>query len=148
MTLILRRLLASSTYAITGTFEALCAKLEKQVPDQEIVEGEIAENFEGYDELRDEWQEQEETEKNESAEYSEGDLLEIKEELKSLRKFESLAKSIQKNSKGEKLITALSRGFSELNRIGAPNKAIIFTESKRTQEYLFRILDNSEYKGK
>lgn len=148
MTLILRRLLASSTYAITGTFEALCAKLQKLVPDQESVEEELAENFEGYEELKDEWQEQEENDNNESETYSEGDLVEIKEELKSLREFESLAKAIQKNSKGEKLITALSRGFSELNRIGAPNKAIIFTESKRTQEYLFRILDNSQYKDK
>ena len=149
MTLILRRLLASSTYAITGTFEALCSKLEKKVPGEETVESELADNFETYEELKDEWQEQEEENENENAPvYSNQDLINIKDELKSLREFEKLAKSIQKNSKGEKLITALSRGFAELNRIGAPSKAIIFTESKRTQEYLFRILDSSQYKGK
>lgn len=148
MTLILRRLLASSTYAITGTFEALCAKLEKKVPGVEEIENELASNYEGYDEMKDEWLEQEELTENVLEQHSVQDLSEIKNELKSLREFEALAKSIQKNSKGEKLITALSRGFSELERIGAPNKAIIFTESKRTQEYLFKILENSLYKGK
>ncbi len=149
MTLILRRLLASSTYAITGTFEALCAKLERKVPGVETVENELVDNFETYEELKDEWQEQEdENEEGSAPIYSNQDLIDIKDELKSLKEFENLAKSIQKNSKGEKLITALSRGFAELSRIGAPSKAIIFTESKRTQEYLFRILENSQYKAK
>lgn len=148
MTLILRRLLASSTYAITGTFEALCRKLENLAPENEEIENEISENFESYEELKDEWQAQEESILAEpKPEYSREDRVNIRNELNSLKEFEKLAKSIQKNSKGEKLLTALLRGFSELERIGAPRKAIIFTESKRTQEYLFRILECSEYKG-
>ena len=72
-----------------------------------------------------------------------------------LRQFHELAKSIQKNSKGEVLLTALRRGFDAANRAreehqnGAlQQKAIIFTESRRTQEYLLRLLEESEFAGK
>jgi ERCC4-related helicase len=147
MTLILRRLLASSTYAITGTFESLIKKLENKSIESTDVETAITDNFESYETLKEEWQDENIVEEP-KIEYSHEDQVNIKLELTSLREFEKLAKSIQRNSKGEKLLTALSRGFSELDRIGAPRKAIIFTESKRTQEYLMRILEDSEYKGK
>ena len=72
-----------------------------------------------------------------------------------LREFHALAKSIIKNSKGEVLLTALRRGFAAAEQAqkskGAPalqQKAIIFTESRRTQEYLYQILENTEFAGK
>lgn len=156
MTLILRKLLASSTHAITGTLEALANKLEdtlkthsqKEAP--EVVEG-LSQDFETYDELKDEWQEDDD--KSDDAEESQEnvltseDLSNISSELKSLREFERLARSIQKNSKGEELLTALEKGFSEARRHNAPRKAIIFTESTRTQKYLKEVLENSDYKG-
>jgi hypothetical protein len=43
------------------------------------------------------------------------------------------------------LLTALDRAFSELERLGAAKKAIIFTESKRTQEYLLSLLADTSY---
>ena len=63
-----------------------------------------------------------------------------------LREFHALAKSIVKNSKGEVLLTALRRGFAAAAKAAATSqggatlqqKAVIFTESRRTQEYLFR----------
>jgi ERCC4-related helicase len=148
MTLILRRLLASSTYAISGTLEGLVKKLEAiVVPGTNSgLEAELEENYETYDELKDEW-EQEESESSNS-EYTKADFENIKSEIKSLKEFESLAKSIRKNSKGEKLFTALENGFKELQRLGASRKAIIFTESKRTQEYLKEILEGRGYSGK
>ncbi len=72
-----------------------------------------------------------------------------------LREFHALAKSIIKNSKGEVLLTALRRGFAaaaeaQKNQVGTTiqQKAIIFTESRRTQEYLFRVLEQTEFAGK
>lgn len=56
-----------------------------------------------------------------------------------------MATSIRDNAKGKALLTALERAFAELERLGAPKKAIIFTESKRTQEYLFSLLVETEY---
>ena len=71
------------------------------------------------------------------------------EEIKSLRLFTELANSIVKNSKGERLQTALKRGLAEAKSKGGREKAIIFTESTRTQEYVRSILEEiSRYKGK
>jgi superfamily II DNA/RNA helicase len=60
-----------------------------------------------------------------------------------------------KNSKGEVLLTALRRGFAAAAQAqqsqGAATlqqKAVIFTESRRTQEYLFRVLAQTEFAGK
>jgi hypothetical protein len=72
----------------------------------------------------------------------------MRDELHSLREFHSLARSIAKNSKGEVLLTALKRGFAEAMKKGANKKAVIFTESTRTQSYLRDILEKTEYAGK
>jgi ERCC4-related helicase len=65
----------------------------------------------------------------------------VAEEIKSLRLFTELANSIAKNSKGERLQTALKRGLAEAKSKGGREKAIIFTESTRTQEYVRSILE-------
>lgn len=142
MTLILRRLLASSTFAISSTLEGLGKKLENIISQNTIVDTEeiIAENFETFDELKDEWSEDDEEEKEEDS-YTADDIENIKTEIKALKEFETLAKSIHRNSKGEKLFTALENGFKEMGRLNAPRKAIIFTESTRTQLYLRNILE-------
>lgn len=149
MTLILRRLLASSTYAIAGTLEALADRLDsiifQQSIDNQELENQIVENYEEYDEIKDEWEDESEVEK---VVYSSDELEEIKKESEKLRQFFQLANSIQKNSKGEVLIKALKRGFAEAERLGANRKAIIFTESTRTQKYLFELLEQAEFSGK
>lgn len=153
MTLILRKLLASSTYAISGTLEALANKLEGIVTshsEKNQVEEKIAQDFETYDELKDEWtdEEAEETTEKQEKNYSSDDINNIRIEITQLKEFESLAKSIQVNSKGEKLFTALQKGFEEASQKGASKKAIIFTESTRTQNYLKDILESRGYAGK
>jgi ERCC4-related helicase len=144
MTLILRRLLASSTFAISSTLEALGKKLNDIIEKNtnNIILEDLADNFETFDELKDEWEEENEEENiKEVREYSFDDIENIKAEIISLKEFETLAKSIHKNSKGEKLFTALDRGFKEMQRLNAPLKAIIFTESTKTQLYLRNILE-------
>jgi len=150
MTLILRRLLASSTYAISGTLEALAAKLEtlvaNQANDGRIIEETISAEYEEYDEIKDEWVEDEVVE--ETRMYTKEEIEEIKNETARLKEFFTLAYSIKKNSKGEVLLTALKKGFAEAEKIGAKRKAIIFTESTRTQKYLNELLQNAEFAGK
>jgi hypothetical protein len=82
-------------------------------------------------------------------------LAEMKAEAEKLRGFLNLATSILKNAKGEVLLTALRRGFAAASEARARSrssslqpKAVIFTESRRTQEYLFRLLQETEFKGK
>lgn len=146
MTLILRKLLASSTYAISGTLEALGNKLDAIIENQAlpVFEAAISEDFEEYDEVKDEWTEEEEN-AEEKKTYTPDELRSIREESISLKDFSELAKSIKKNSKGEVLLTALKAGFAEAGKRGGSKKAIIFTESTRTQKYLENILENTEY---
>ena len=66
-------------------------------------------------------------------------------EIEELRHFKALATNIRDNAKGKALLTALDRAFAELDRLGAARKAIIFTESKRTQEYLLSLLADTPY---
>ena len=159
MTLILRKLLASSTYAISQTLNNLAQKLEGVAKDTESLQAdpqEIIEDLEDADELMDEWEENDgNSEKEEEAHYNPEQVAEIQQEMAKLREFHNLARSIIKNSKGEVLLSALRKGFSAATKAqsdqGAETlqqKAVIFTESRRTQEYLFKILEQTEFAGK
>jgi ERCC4-related helicase len=151
MTLILRRLLASSTYAISGTLQGLAQKLDDIVTthnqDLSAVENVVSENYEEYGELLDEWEEDEES-TNDRKTFTSEEINDIKKESEKLKEFFQLAHSIHKNSKGEVLLTALKKGLAEAARFGAQRKAIIFTESTRTQRYLYDLLQQTEFSGK
>jgi ERCC4-related helicase len=151
MTLILRKLLASSTYAISGTLEALATKLDNIIQKHEATnDNELELDFETYDELADEWagEEEEEEIEEQEIEYTDEEIELIKAEKADLVRFKELADKIRKNDKAEKLFTALERGFSELQKLGANQKALIFTESRRTQDFLFNLLEARGYKDK
>ncbi len=155
MTLILRKLLASSTFAIAGTLEGLAYKLENELirnNQQEEIKATISEDFETYEEVDDEWRDEEENGEEspdaEERQYTAEEIKEIEKEIHDLREFHKLARSIMRNAKGGVLLTALKNGFAEAERLGANKKALIFTESRRTQTYLQEILEKSEYTGK
>ncbi len=159
MTLILRKLLASSTYAISGTLDGLVRKLEAAELAATTVDSapdELPQDIEELDELADEWDGDDNgATPAEKARLSPEQVGELKEEMVQLREFHRLANSIVSNSKGDVLLTALRRGFAAAaeaqKQQGAATlqqKAIIFTESRRTQEYLVRILEQTEFAGK
>jgi hypothetical protein len=162
MTLILRKLLASSTYAISDTLQGLANKLQAASDASEQVATppeDVLDNFELLPEVEDEWAEDDEDSENGdgsgAAMLTPQQLEELKQEMNTLREFHTLAKNIQKNSKGEVLLTALSRGFAAARSAKANHessalqqKALIFTESRRTQEYLYRILEQTQFAGK
>lgn len=147
MTLILRKLLASSSYAISGTLKALELRLKEIIENQNNLKKRVnvIEDFETFNELEDEWNNEEYDDFNI---LSNIEIEEVKSELVSISNFKNLACSIIKNSKGEKLLLALNKGFEKLLELGANNKAIIFTESTRTQSYLLEHLTNNGYKDK
>lgn len=154
MTLILRKLLASSTYAISGTLQRLVYKLEAILAENTItVESieDLQEDYEAYDETEDEWfedEDEDEEEFNQKKIFTQDDLEAIKEEIEELRTMSDLAHSIKENSKGDALLSGLKVGFEKLEeQPGANRKAIIFTESRRTQEYLKELLERSGYAG-
>lgn len=147
MTLILRKLLASSTYAIHDTFCSLISRLEAKLKHQD--DNNLEDLYFDFDGSDEEWIDDEEIENDEEQEIlSPTDIDGIKKEITDLYVFRDLAAKIKKNSKAEQLFTALDKGFEQLDSLGANKKALIFTESRRTQEFLYELLEKRGYKGK
>jgi adenine-specific DNA-methyltransferase len=154
ITLVLRKLLASSTFAIAATLERLAMRLEAMSTSPEILLDD--EDLEGVDELQDELEEEEEAEESEEESEEEKsaeapqriDPERLKAEIADLRRFVERAKRISVNAKGEVLIPALKIAFDKAQELGAQRKAVLFTESRRTQEYLFDLLSRRGYEGK
>ena len=143
MTLVLRKLLASSTFAIAGALTSISnrlkAKLRKQEP-AESLEDELDQDYEALDETAEEWTEDEPAEM-----LTEADRKALEQEIADLDGFAQLAASIDHNAKGKALLKALGIAFAKAREIGAAQKAIIFTESRRTQSYLLRLLADSPF---
>ncbi|WP_245630264.1 SNF2-related protein [Alicyclobacillus acidiphilus] len=137
MTLVLRKLLASSTFAVAGTLRGLIRRLENLQP---VNVEEVADDYEGVDELEDEWDDTWEDERV--------DPQLLAEELSLLRRSADLAESIRDNAKGDALLTVLDKAMDKAKSLGAREKAVIFTESRRTQQYLFQLLTDNGYEGK
>jgi superfamily II DNA or RNA helicase len=144
MTLVLRKLLASSTFAIAGALESISnrlkAKLQKKEPTESL-EDELDKDYESLDETAEEWGEDGPAEP-----LSDADRAAIEAEVADLDSFASLAVSISHNAKGKALVKALTIAFAKARELGAAEKAIIFTESRKTQNYLLRVLADSEFK--
>ena len=140
--LILRKRLGSSTYAVASTLERIANRLEA-----ELLSGRRRSNRGA---LVDEDMTDEEFEASESALFAlpspahseavESMREEMAAEVEELRAYAELARSITVNQKAVKLMEALDQGFAKLAEIGAPQKAIIFTDSTKTQEYLANAL--------
>jgi superfamily II DNA or RNA helicase len=144
ISLVLWKLLASSTHAIAGALETMAKRLQgvlDQAPRVPDLAEELDEDYESLDETADEWDDQEPS--TGATNRSERDA--IAHEIEELRHFKTLATNIRDNAKGKALLTALVRAFAELDRLGAARKAIIFTESRRTQEYLLNLLADTPY---
>jgi adenine-specific DNA-methyltransferase len=150
MTLVLRKLLASSTFAIAATLERLAMRLEALSTSPENLLDD--EDLEGIEELQDELEEEQEAEESEEEKPAEAPRRiapeRLKAEIADLRRFVERAKRISVNAKGEALIPALKIAFDKAQELGAQRKAVLFTESRRTQQYLFDLLARSGYEGK
>lgn len=144
ISLVLWKLLASSTHAIAGALETMAKRLQgvlNEATEAPDLADELDKDYESLDETADEWSDQD----SDVAASSRMERDIIAQEIEELRHFKTLATNIRDNAKGKALLTALDRAFAELDRLGAARKAIIFTESKRTQEYLLDLLADTPY---
>ena len=157
ISLVLHKLLSSSTFAVAGTLQTIISRLQKVVDEhKEIDENEllndIAEDVPELEEYEDEWFEEEEEETDiaelEERVYTPEDIEAIKNEIHDLETIHALALSIASNTKGECLLKALDIAFRDKREHGQPEKALIFTESNRTQSYLKELLEANGYAGK
>lgn len=148
MILVYRKLLASSSFAIADTLKKLSENLKNELklrkkemstekinPESIIDEG-LEEEFEESELEGIEQKKKKEKQRIDSA-FSDED---IKREIEELEEYHSLAIKIKENTKGRALIDALIQLLKQAKEKKWPGKAVVFTESRRTQEYLSRLL--------
>jgi len=156
MILVYRKLLASSSFAIAGTLDHLIKFLRKELELRETdrLSKEMQADLFTKSELENEGLEEEfeeleiegaeEKEKKELKPRIDQSLFSddhIGKEIEELESYYNLAVKIKENSKGKALIKALKTIFKTAEEKKWPKKAIVFTESTRTQEYIRRLLD-------
>lgn len=135
VTLVLRKLLASSPKAIEGALGKIVARLELE---QQAAEEDL-DDFETGDEYEDSFDDGDE---------DEADRLSFAAELEELKAAKKLAAGVQRCAKADALLSVLHRAMDEVTRLGGQRKAVIFTESVRTQMFLCDLLSQSGYEGK
>ena len=153
--LILRKLLASSSHAVTATLAIIRERLERLLVgsiDEES--GLLIERLIADDDLEQDYIEEDASDDEESPEESTSAKSEIinlnalRAEISEISAFIDSAQTLKTDTKAQALLKALTLGFGKMAELHAPRKAIIFTESKRTQEYLHRFLSANGYEGK
>lgn len=147
--LILRKLLASSTEAVLATLEAIKVRLQKLL-DRQSIDEEWFEHLVEEDDLEEDLLEAAEDSANYEA-HDSGSKIDfelLSKEIAELDTYIEIAHSIREDQKSFALLNALEQGFARMSAMGAPRKAVIFTESRRTQEYLARFLEAHGHAGK
>lgn len=145
--LILRKRLGSSTFAVASTLKRIVARME-----DEYSAGKVRDNRGGLVEFDD--LSEEEIEEFEQAGAIDSYALdsakqraEFRAEIDELKSYAELAESITSNVKAEHLLDAINMGFGALESKAA-RKAIIFTESTITQDYIAKVLEREGFTGK
>lgn len=139
--MVVRKRLGSSTRAVAATLERIANRLSG-------VGATSAENT-WADYLGDEFTSEQLAAANRrtAQTYGTGSHLQkaIQEEVAELRALAALARSVPIDTKAVRLNDAILAGFERLREIGAPQKAIVFTESRETQMFLAKVLRDSGF---
>ena len=143
--LMIRKLMSSSTAAVIGTLEGLMNRLNnsenlfenKTFLNNLINDEDILSEYEGS------WDDAPYiSHKNNSISVN------IAAEKAFLQSLIDKATQIKVDAKTEKLVGTLNQGFDKIKEKGGLRKAIIFTESNRTLNYLFDYLSKNGFKDK
>jgi len=150
-TMIIRKILASSAYALVFTLTHIKERLERMLAQHKLEKfdpDDLADDLDGWQDF------EEDTDGDvldETSLFSESDEINeprLKAEITTLEGFIKQAKSIKNESKAQALLVALDEAFKKLYAQGAARKALIFTESTKTQAFLRDFLEANGYAGK
>lgn len=138
--LIARKILGSSTFAISQFLQGIINRLE----EKKRIDESLLNDIDTIDELAEEWGDDDESE----LEKPTYDAATLAAEIDELKGYRDLAFSIGANAKGEKLVEKLPEILAEIVKRGGQEKAVIFTESVRTQKYLVEVLTANGFDGR
>jgi len=132
--LVLRKIMASSSYALSFTIERMIERIKSKhnINIVDLCSSVATENDDWIDEDI----------------FDEADIYNSATslpEISELERFKSMALYVGVESKAKSLLSALEIGFAKLREFGANEKALIFTESIRTQEYLKKYLEDNGF---
>lgn len=138
VTLVIRKILASSSFAIQGTLTTMIERLEKKLP--------LADALNDYDAITD-LTDEEGVNENEDEDDT-VDPAALAAEVNQLKNFRALAEHISRDAKADALLRVIGKAFDFAERLGGKRKAVIFTESVRTQSQLKQLLEDNGHAGK
>ena len=136
LTLVIRKLLASSSFALIETFEVILERLQKLLEGTKSKDAQ--EGFELFwNYLDDDYDEDAEEEEDADVVFQKQ---QIQEEIDEVTAIIDNATKIKTNAKIKALKQAIETAFDMQREKGIAEKVVIFTESKRTQKYVAKEL--------
>ncbi len=140
VTLIVRKILGSSTFAVAGTLRAIIERLHRV----ELPEIADVSDIDSAEEDQEEWGDAKDPQPPKLPPL---DARKLKAEIDELTRYRDLALRIPVNAKGGRLLETLPEILNQIAAHGGQRKAVIFTESVRTQRYLAELLSEQGYAG-
>ena len=138
VTMVVRKILGSSTFAVSATLTKIIDRLKQMRP----VDIETVADYDVIDEEAEELDDDGDANANQPV-----DPKKLEAEIAELEGYRTLALAIGQNQKGLELVKALPKVLDEIEGKGGQRKAVIFTESVRTQGYLAELLAANGYAG-
>ncbi|WP_242395067.1 SNF2-related protein [Anaeromyxobacter oryzisoli] len=141
--LVYRKILASSSFALAATLDRLADTLEQRIAGVECTaQAELLLEMDGFAEEVEELFDEPSRGGRPKGQLA---LRRMNDELAELRACAKLARTIKVNAKGDALVRGLDRCFTVAKACGFPEKAVVFTEFRRTLDYLKRLLEAKGY---
>lgn len=161
LTLLVRKVLASSSVALAGTLETILARLrrlrsEARTPTASWLDDLLGEDPDLVEELSEDHEEEADEEsaphdlraaEDAPAETDAIDPRRLEAEIARVADLAARARAIGADRKTQRLLTALEKGWARLRELGAAEKAVVFTESRRTMAFLKDYLEAHGYAG-
>jgi hypothetical protein len=141
--LVYRKILASSSFALAATLDRLAGSLEEKLAGAECsAQADLALELDGF---ADEAEELFDSGGAPARAKGAAAVRAMRSELAELRACARLARGIQANAKAGALVRGLDRCFTVAKACGWPEKAVVFTEFRRTQDHLAKLLASKGY---
>ncbi len=141
--LVYRKILASSSFALAATLDRLAGSLDEKLAGAECAaQADLLLEADGF---QDEAEELFDDGAASPRPKGPAAVRKMREELAELRACARLARGIRTNAKGDALVRGLDRAFTVAKACGWPDKAVVFTEFRRTQDYLRALLESKGY---
>lgn len=161
LTLLVRKVLASSSVALAGTLETILARLrrlrsEARTPTASWLDDLLGEDPDLVEEMSEDHEEEADEEsaphdlraaEDAPAETDAIDPRRLEAEIARVADLAARARAIGADRKTQRLLTALEKGWARLRELGAAEKAVVFTESRRTMAFLKDYLEAHGYAG-